>query len=208
MDFEQKFSAEQEEWIERVRNRLIVPPPAELGARLGRFPRWVARMRPRWTVLHHSLLVQTLVEDALQHKPARFRDNVQLYALLHDAAEMVTGDIPTPFKDPYIRAIQHAADERIREAYGIPEPVPLYRRLVKAADLRAMSAEAAAFDRGDGMALIKGAKGPWGPPEPGDIGLIDLLLQEYGSPAMVDHPQSAGAIAFAKAVEYGIRRLK
>jgi hypothetical protein len=43
----------------------------------------------------------------------------QLYALLHDAHEMVTGDIPTPWNTAELDAIQSKADGMIWDALGL-----------------------------------------------------------------------------------------
>lgn len=71
---------------------LVWPSPAtiaieDIALSLSRLPRWTGQTRRVWTVAEHSFLVSSLVPPQLA-----------LQALLHDAAEAYTGDIPTPLK--------------------------------------------------------------------------------------------------------------
>ena len=62
----------------------------------GHGPSWV-----RWFVLQHSVAVALLA--ARDGNPQRFVEG-----LFHDAAEIFTGDIPSPFKPPAIRALEES----------------------------------------------------------------------------------------------------
>ena len=66
----------------------------------------------------------------------------ELYALLHDAHEAVTGDIPTTWKSPDMRILQEQLDDRIYRALGLVRPGPDLRSFIHMCDEQALLAEA------------------------------------------------------------------
>lgn len=73
----------------------------DIAHSLVRIPRWNGHMKhySHWSVLHHSLMVYYLLKHFYPESP------FLLEALLHDASEAYTGDMPGPLK------------KLIREAY-------------------------------------------------------------------------------------------
>lgn len=85
--------------------------------------RFLGHTEARISILQHSLAVAAIV-------PKRLR----LQALLHDAAEAYTGDIPTPLKRKLgqdFRDLEEAIESAIRYVFNLPEELD---PIVKAAD--------------------------------------------------------------------------
>jgi hypothetical protein len=116
------------------------PSIADISLGLSRMPRFAGQTRVPYTVLDHSLFVLDMVTaDA----PAAF--TLQLAALLHDAHEAMTGDVPTPFKTAALRDMQDQLDARISELVCVSGWDCLfyaYQPLVKKYDTCALLAEA------------------------------------------------------------------
>lgn len=97
--------------------------PEAIARGLSTVPRWTARtildrVGLRWSVLQHSLAcVATYQQLDPQPDPLE-----KLTILLHDAEEVATGDIPSPYKT----AEQSALGDKIRweifRGLGLPEP--------------------------------------------------------------------------------------
>ena len=73
-----------------------------------------------------------------------------MMAVLHDASEIYTGDIPSPVKQiPELRAIvkkvEHKLMAAIYQAFNLPEPTELQEKIIKHADKIAQKIEAHAF---------------------------------------------------------------
>ncbi len=106
------------------------PPPEVIAQGLSTVPRWTARtildrVGLRWSVLQHSLVC---AQVAGHHEP----DNplLRLTALLHDAEEFVTGDIPRPYKTLEQREQGDEIRWEILRGLGLPEPSEsLWRRV-------------------------------------------------------------------------------
>ena len=131
------------------------------------FYAYMARMKliKRWGLRHntreendqeHSLQVTMIAHALATYKNRRYGgkvdvEKVLLFALYHEAAEVITGDMPTPIKyfNPEIRdafkGIEHRASlklleylpEDMREEYGriiMPDENTHEWRIVKAAD--------------------------------------------------------------------------
>ncbi|MCB2200848.1 hypothetical protein KQI63_15695 [bacterium] len=123
-----------------IRPGLVGLAPDDIALHLGRTLRWGGVTSQWWTVLQHSLVVFELARDVAQ-APA----DVRLWALLHDAHEMFTGDVPRPLKTPGLRAQQDNLDRQIAYRLGLPFEVAELDRLraaVKPMDDLAMAAEA------------------------------------------------------------------
>lgn len=113
---------------------------------LSRAPRFGGHSRVPWTVLEHSLFVHRLAQAPVEQSApsARVAAIVRLAALLHDAHECVTGDIPTPFKSASMKMFQRMLDRRIATAL-VPECPTLFHEFpaeVKLLDAVALPAEA------------------------------------------------------------------
>lgn len=123
----------------------------DLAVQLGRVKRFGAVGKlPEWSVLHHSFLV------ALLWLRAGYPLDELHHALLHDAHEAYTGDIPGPVKaairsavpggvNPF-KAVEYYLDGRIASALGIAplSPVAVHepiRRRIKVVDLAALVIE-------------------------------------------------------------------
>lgn len=91
--------------------------------------RYAANAPLRFNVAHHSVIVSLLCPPALA-----------LAGLLHDAAEMLTGDIPKPVKGLIASAaLEHLVgqiDAAIAERFGV-DPKQLKSPIVKIADRKA-----------------------------------------------------------------------
>jgi hypothetical protein len=90
----------------------LAPTLRDIGVALGRIPRFAGHARYHWTVLHHSLAMGTMAE-ALDLRSGRPEMARVLGALLHDAHEAVTNDIPTPWKNSDNRIDQYLLDKMI-----------------------------------------------------------------------------------------------
>ncbi len=101
-----------------------VPSLEDIATSLSRMPRFAGNTSCWWTVAHHSLLVDRLMRAQLRriaHAPAE-QAVARLYALLHDAHESVTGDIPTTWKTDSMRAYQRLLDDLIFPSFGLTPP--------------------------------------------------------------------------------------
>jgi hypothetical protein len=79
-----------------------------------------------------------------------FRDDIVLKALLHDAAEVYTGDLPSPMKrlptlQPIIKQIEAGLDAAIFSSLGLSLPTEDEYALIKYADRIAQKIEAHSF---------------------------------------------------------------
>lgn len=185
---------------------LRIPSWTDLAVQLGRMPRFAGRTVPVWTVLHHSLVVEAIGASMVAERPKRIRENLSLYMILHDDHEAFTGDIPTPFKTDSIRQTQAEISRQIRAKYGIPEPPPRYKSLVKEADERSLAAEATLLVPGRGSLFAQPYD--WPRPEPQDIEIVHFFLENYGTPHYTMYPDSPAVEAFVRIVEAGVASLK
>lgn len=97
---------------------------------LGRICRFAGGCNIFWPVLLHSLVVALLV-------PERFA----IHALLHDAAEIYIGDVPSPFKSFLISSFEESGIRSIYRKLGIPFPTSDARKIVHEADIKAQVGE-------------------------------------------------------------------
>lgn len=135
---------------------LLDPSPfdieiSDIAHGLSRVSRWNGQTvgEHPFSVAQHSVLVLDLFSAA--HPHARVRD--LLYALLHDAAEYVIGDLISPFKSAVgldYKALEARLESAIHIRFGLPaEPSEALHRRIKAADVEAAYWEAtllAGFD--------------------------------------------------------------
>ena len=84
----------------------IAPPLEDIAVSLGRLCRFAGHGRRWFPVILHSFIVADLVPE--EHRGV---------ALLHDAAEMVTGDVPTPFKGYMLKGLEDLLLDRLFQAH-------------------------------------------------------------------------------------------
>lgn len=99
------YISDPDEWIEKCVNdpRWV----AESLQRIGRF----GGQHPTANVLIHSLEVAWMLRGSTP--------DVQLWALYHDAHEILTGDTPQSFKRPQTDAEQMFLDTMLQRSLGI-----------------------------------------------------------------------------------------
>lgn len=107
------------------------PTLRDIAIQLGRIPRFMGALKVFWPVLAHSLLVARLCPP-----------EAKLYGLLHDAAEVVVGDVPRTIKTAAQKIKEQQVLCRIFERLGVPWPSNEVIAMVKDADDRALRAEA------------------------------------------------------------------
>ena len=108
------------------------PTLGEVAHHLALIPRWVGATNRRWSVLDHTMAVHQLTDPELIHKinwertiqngmayhdppwlPKQYEPLVPLWALWHDASEVITGDIPIVVKTPEQTRLQEDLDRRL-----------------------------------------------------------------------------------------------
>lgn len=118
------------------------PTLRDIARGLGRMPRFAGQTHGWWSVLHHVVLVDCLVALRAAKEGKRPSPRFRLLALLHDAHEAITGDVPTPWKRAVTRADQRMLDHRIFQALGVPYPLLTEQALLKEFDREALIREA------------------------------------------------------------------
>ena len=110
----------------------VAPTYADIAHNLCRQIRFGGSSKITYTVMQHTFVVAAFVPP-----------HMRAFALLHDACEAVTGDIPRPVKHPEQAMIEADFTERISKAFGLPYPWPAdVTEAVHRADLEAACAEA------------------------------------------------------------------
>lgn len=107
------------------------PALLDLAVQLGREGRWCGAGRSFFPVLLHVMAVADLL-------PLK----IQIYGLLHDSDEVLTGDIPTHIKAEETRRAQRAFRLRVYAEIGVKPPDDKTESAVKSADLRILIGEA------------------------------------------------------------------
>ena len=99
------YISDPDEWLEKCVNdpRWV----AESMQRIGRF----GGQHPTANVLIHSLEVAWMLRDS--------SPDIQLWALYHDAHEILTGDVPRLFKRDATASEQFVLDSWLEQALGI-----------------------------------------------------------------------------------------
>lgn len=132
-----------------------------------------------YNVAQHSVFVAEEVEKMLDGEDGininHLNVDVVLAALLHDAAECYTGDLPSPVKHlpelhPIITRIEDGLMAAIYAKLGVPPPTQYERGLIKRADKIAQKIEAHAFMQSRGK--------DW--PAMPDVSLV--RLQQFAAP--------------------------
>jgi hypothetical protein len=107
-----------------------------------------------WPIGMHMLLVADLMPRQVYAGPSDAPANpwMEVYGLLHDAAEVCVGDVPRPMKTAEARALEDRVQSRIYAALGVPEPTAAVTAAIKEADFRAALAEGSCGCAGRGYA--------------------------------------------------------
>jgi len=123
----------------------------DLVVHLGRTKRFGGWGNPEWTVLHHSMLVSLLWLRA-------YGPEGMHHALLHDAHEYITGDIPSPVKQfmghEQVKMLEGELDDRVYGALNCARPTGEHPTLVKLVDQAALIIEAYYFGTKGSFHLI------------------------------------------------------
>lgn len=115
----------------------FTPSVRDVAVGLSRLPRWAGATLVPWSVLQHSVAV------FIQAEKLNLNSEQKLLALWHDAEEIATGDIPSPFKTEQQRELQHVLHRFIWEgALGVRYPLATDFEQVKILDNAAKAAEA------------------------------------------------------------------
>jgi len=107
----------------------LAPTLYDIGYHCSKLPRFGGATTGHWTVLHHLLAA---FQYAVDWQPEN--RVLQLHAVLHDAHEAITGDMPKPWKTDDLRMLQADLDRRIFAGLGLSAPGLMTGRLVKQID--------------------------------------------------------------------------
>lgn len=124
-----------------------------LGAHLGKITRFAGALTHFLSIAQHSIFTADVVRDAGQPPLT------QIKALLHDAHESVTSDMPTPYQDWVADLIEKRFGERydviedtkqmldrdFYAAFGLAPPTEAEKHWIKFADKVALVTEAHQF---------------------------------------------------------------
>lgn len=114
------------------------PSLEDLAHGLAQMPRYAGQTVIRgWSVADHLVVCADIAEMF-----TGWPEDLQLHAILHDAHEAMTGDIPVPFKTPDMKRLQEELDARIYDRFSLPKPTAMQKNVVKVIDEEALLAEA------------------------------------------------------------------
>jgi hypothetical protein len=113
-----------------------------------------------------------------------------VYGQLHDAAEIVMGDIPRPMKSPEQRSLEDRVQYRIYNMLGVPQPNPEILEAVKRADFRAALTEGAHRCGGPGFEETQTGYRP----DPEADALLERYLRLFEHPACIFNPNNVWAL--------------
>lgn len=123
-----------------------VPLLHDIAIQSGRLVRWGGSCTIHWTVLHHLFVCSTLVEEmkaiGMNLGGVLFTPDSELVALLHDAEEIATNDVPSQWKSQEFREQADALQSRVYATFMARQPTAHERIMNKAVDLLALTAEA------------------------------------------------------------------
>ncbi len=141
------------------------PTVSEIATGLSTVPRWTARtvldrVGLRWSVLQHSLVCGAV---------AHWTGDPILYAhaLLHDAEEILTGDIPRPFKTDEQSELGRDIRREILAGLGLPAPTGSMADRLQDIDDRVAVAEA--------HVLLKPGAAPAAQGKPVEVAIVDQV---------------------------------
>lgn len=125
--------------VEMAPGGTTAPSLYDIGWSLSQVPRFGGHTRYPWSNLQHLFLCYRYAADK------QMDTYTQLYALLHDAHEAITGDIPHPWKTRDMKIYQAEIDRRLFDSLSIPLPYDAIYDQVKKIDRLALSVEADLF---------------------------------------------------------------
>ena len=160
-----------------------MPTPSELVDAVQFLDRLAALPRTGWllrgvtdpeSIAEHSLgvafVASMLVDDLRARGTAVDGEKVLRMALVHDAAEAFTGDIPMPAKTPELKAALGRAEEALLAGVLTADQLALWReceegatieaRIVKAADKMQMVIKALTYEQQGRGSLDEFFRGP------------------------------------------------
>lgn len=111
------------------------PTLDDIAIGLSRTMRFAGQTPHAYSVLCHSLVVATIITE----------HSAKVHGLLHDAAEAIVGDVPTPWKPADHATNEVEINTRLYRALELPLPSPDSELAVHEADLAARAAEAHAL---------------------------------------------------------------
>ena len=117
---------------------------ADIALGLSRIPRFGGQTLFEWHVADHVVCATNYLERLvdLGFESDGATKLLPLHVLLHDAHEAMTGDIPTHFKTPDMKALQAKLDERIYLSLGFEMPNAVEVEIIKFVDRAMLLAEA------------------------------------------------------------------
>lgn len=174
------------------------PNLSDIAVQTGRVARFAGATVMFWPVLLHHFVVRGIV--AYEGGDLR----AQLEALLHDAHECLTGDVPSPFKPREMGEFQEELDVRIRASLGLDEPDPETHLLVKRADTAALLAEGLVLGPPGSAEWVRSAGGA----EPYAVDIVHTILQEYPGYVDVLEPNGRAVQDYVTLVESLLTQVK
>lgn len=114
----------------------------DIALGLSRMPRYGGQTMFEWHVADHVVCATRYIQHLMAQNFGIGGPLLPLHVLLHDAHEAMTGDIPTHFKTPDMKALQAKLDERIYLSLGFPLPTASERAYIGAIDKAMLLAEA------------------------------------------------------------------
>lgn len=115
----------------------------DIAVALSRIPRFVGHTVFHYSVAQHSMLVADLVKPIGKEKPEYIR-RLKILAMLHDADEAYTSDIPSPVKQflkPAISEVEAGIMSAIYKHFKIEPPTDAERVRIKSYDNKAYEIE-------------------------------------------------------------------
>lgn len=116
----------------------------DIALGLSRMPRYGGQTFFDWHVSDHVVCATRYLERLIRLGMSTHGTTalLPLHVLLHDAHEAMTGDIPTCFKTPDMKALQKQLDVRIYDSLAMPMPGPMSVDIIKQIDKQMLLAEA------------------------------------------------------------------
>lgn len=102
----------------------IGPSLKDIAVQCGRIARFAGATTIWWSTLHHLFVCDRLIVKIYNNLEEHHFNLARLGALLHDAHESITADIPGPFKPDVISSFQNDLDRRIFQEFAIALPLP------------------------------------------------------------------------------------
>lgn len=164
-----------------------IPSERDIAVGLGRICRFAGAI---WfTDLAHSILVATLLDWRGADHPT------WAWGLLHEADEVVTGDVPRPFKPEWLAERQRVLDWNLAEYFGLRSRYDAGE--VARANDNAGFVEAVALGLPGYAAMIHTLEGRYRRPPQDQIDLVQALAaSDYNNPARCTDADSSAVRNF------------